>query len=190
MTSVDTKSALLSEAETLIRTVGYAAFSYADLSDRVGIRKASIHHHFPTKEMLGAAVIDSYLERFVSELDALAARSIGAKRKLFAYGDLFAASLQDGQMPLCGALAADAAYLPASMQQRVQKFFQLHLAWLEAIVSDGIATGEIESGGQSARSCALLLLSALQGASIVAWALKDPSLVKPAFRQAMQRLAP
>jgi TetR/AcrR family transcriptional repressor of nem operon len=34
----------------------------------------------------------------------------------------------------------------------------------------------------------LLLLSTLQGASIVAWALKDPSLVKPAFRQMMQRL--
>lgn len=188
MTTVDTKSALLSEAEALIRTVGYAAFSYADLSDRVGIRKASIHHHFPTKEILGAAVIDTYLERFVSELDTLAARTISPKRKLIAYGDFFAASLHDGQMPLCGALAADAAYLPASMQQRVKKFFELHLSWLEGVVADAVAAGEIESGGQPPKACALLLLSTLQGASIVAWALKDPSLVKPAFRQMMQRL--
>lgn len=184
----DTKSALLSEAETLIRTLGYAAFSYADLSERVGIRKASIHHHFPTKEALGTAVIDAYLEHFVVELDALAARSIPAERKLLAYGNFFSASLQDGQMPLCGALAADAAYLPASMQKRVKKFFKLHLAWLETVLAVGIAAGEI-NGGQSPKTHALLLLSTLQGASIVAWALKDPSLVKPAYQQAIRRLA-
>ncbi|WBT38041.1 TetR/AcrR family transcriptional regulator [Hyphomicrobium sp. DMF-1] len=188
MAPAHTKSALLSEAEALIRTIGYAGFSYADLSERVGIRKASIHHHFPTKEALGAAVIDTYLERFVAELDALAARSINARRKLLAYGDFFAASLQDGQMPLCGALAADATYLPVSMQQRVRKFFELHLTWLEKVLADGIAAGEID-GGQSPKTYALLLLSTLQGASIVAWALKDPSVVKPAYRQALERLA-
>ena len=187
MSHVDTKSALLSEAEALIRTVGYAAFSYADLSERVGIRKASIHHHFPTKEALGAAVIDTYLERFAAELDALASRSIPAKRKLLAYGDFFAASLQDKQMPLCGALAADAAYLPVSMQKRVTKFFELHLAWLEKVLADGIAAVEIE-GGQSPKTYALLLLSTLQGGSIVAWALKDPSVIKPAYRQALERV--
>jgi len=187
MTHVDTKSALLSEAETLIRTIGYAAFSYADLSERVGIRKASIHHHFPTKEALGAAVVDSYLERFSAELDALSKRSGTTKRKLLAYGDFFAASLQDGQMPLCGALAADAAHLPVSMQQRVSKFFALHLAWLGEVLSEGLAAGEIESG-RAPKACALLLLSTLQGASIVAWALKDPSMVKPAYRQALEQL--
>ncbi len=188
MVHVDTKSALLSEAEALIRTVGYAAFSYADLSERVGIRKASIHHHFPTKEDLGTALIDAYLVRFIAELEALAERSVSPKRKLLVYGDLFAASLQDGQMPLCGALAADAAYLPVSMQRRVKKFFELHLTWLEKVVAASIAAGEIEVG-PTPKGCALLLLSTLQGASIVAWALKDPSLVKPAYRLAMERLS-
>lgn len=185
MSNVDTRASLLSEAETLIRTVGYAAFSYADLSERVGIRKASIHHHFPTKELLGGAVIDTYLARFLSELDALSARSIGAKRKLLAYGDFFSASLQDGRMPLCGALAADEAYLPASMKQRVRKFFELHIAWLEKTISEGTATDDLKPA-QSPRHCALLLLSAAQGASIVAWALKDPSVIKPAYRQALK----
>jgi TetR/AcrR family transcriptional repressor of nem operon len=187
MTNIDTKVALLSEAEALIRKVGYAAFSYADLSERVGIRKASIHHHFATKEVLGVAVVDAYLERFVAELDALGSRAIGARRKLLAYGDFFAASLNDGLMPLCGALAADAAYLPASMQRRVKAFFELHLAWLEKVVAEGVAANEIKAG-EAPKACALQLLSTLQGASVVAWALKDASLVKPTFRQALQRL--
>ena len=184
----DTKALLLSEAETLIRTRGYAAFSYADLSERVGIRKASIHHHFPTKEALGTAVIDYYLKRFVAELDALATRTLDTKRKLSIYGDYFAKGLRDGQMPLCGALAGDAAYLPASMQQRVKAFFELHLCWLERVLAAGIAAGEIDRS-QSAKAHALLLLSTVQGASVVAWALKDASVFKPAYAQALARLA-
>ena len=138
MQTTDTKTLLLREAETFLRTHGYAAFSYADLSKRVGIRKASIHHHFHTKEDLGVAVIDTYLERFREDLDALADKPIDAAAKLAGYGDFFASSLRDGMMPLCGALAADASELPVSMQKRVNKFFQLHLDWLHAIIAEGV----------------------------------------------------
>lgn len=182
MATMDTRSSLLAEAEVLVRTMGYAAFSYADLAERVGIRKASIHHHFPTKEALGTALIDGYLDRFSSELDTLAARPISTKAKLLAYGDFFAGSLADGQMPLCGALAADAADLPASMQQRVKKFFDLHLAWLEALLREGTAKRELKLRGTPQKS-ALLVLSTLQGASVVAWAMKDATLVAPVFKQ-------
>lgn len=48
------KEQLLHEAEKLLRTRGYAAFSYGHLSEIIGIRKASIHYHFRTKEALGA----------------------------------------------------------------------------------------------------------------------------------------
>jgi TetR/AcrR family transcriptional repressor of nem operon len=188
MAAMDTRSALLAEAEILIRTMGYAAFSYADLSERIGIRKASIHHHFPTKEALGTALIDGYLERFVAQLETLAAKKSDSKSKLLAYGDLFADSLRDGQMPLCGALAADAAYLPASMQHRVKAFFKVHLDWLERILKEGVAAGEITTSAPVNRT-AQLLLSTLQGASVVAWALKDPSGIKPVFRQTVATLS-
>lgn len=113
--TTQTQAALLKEAEVLVRTRGYAAFSYADLSEKVGIRKASIHHHFLTKEALGTALIDEYQERFAAELDALGARKLDTAAKLNAYGEFFAGGLRDGLMPLCGALASDAAYLPKSM---------------------------------------------------------------------------
>jgi len=187
MATLDTKSALLTEAETLVRTLGYAAFSYADLSERVGIRKASIHHHFSTKEVLGNALIDGYLERFSAQLEELSAADMDTSRKLLAYGDFFAGSLDDGLMPLCGALAADAAYLPASMQRRVKKFFELHLTWLEAVLREGAARRQIKLQG-SAHKSALLLLSTLQGASVVAWALKDSSVIKPVFRQLVETM--
>lgn len=182
-----TRAALLKEAEVLIRTRGYAAFSYADLSEKVGIRKASIHHHFPTKEMLGTALIDEYLERFAAELGALGARKLDTAGKLNAYGELFAGSLRDGQMPLCGALASDAAYLPKSMQSRVERFFRMHLDWLESVLSAGVTKKELRTDVRPDRA-ARLVLSTLQGASLVAWALKDPGVVKPVLKDLIASL--
>ena len=67
--ALGTREALIRTAEQLMRTRGYSAFSYADLSESVGIRKASIHHHFPTKEDLGKALVEEYIERVRVELN-------------------------------------------------------------------------------------------------------------------------
>ena len=189
MTATDTKSQLLAEAETLVRRQGYAAFSYADLAERVGIRKASIHHHFPTKEDLGMAVIDAYLDRFVAALEHLSDRPVNAKAKLVAYGKFFYESLQDGLMPLCGALISDVAYLPPSMQNRVMRFFQIHLAWLEKTLNEATLTPTPKTEA-AAKHNAVLLLSTLQGASVVARALEDPSIIKSTYKQALESIVP
>jgi TetR/AcrR family transcriptional repressor of nem operon len=48
-----TKTTLLDVAEELLLTRGYNGFSYNDIAEKVGIRKASIHYHFPSKSGLG-----------------------------------------------------------------------------------------------------------------------------------------
>ena len=57
----------------------------------------------------------------------------------------------------------------------------------EEILQEGMARHEISSRVPASRS-ALLLLSTLQGASLVAWALKDPTVIKPALKQAVEGL--
>ena len=59
---------ILDAAERAIRDRGYNAVSFRDLAAAVGVKSASVHHHFPTKADLGAAVARRYAERF---LDAL-----------------------------------------------------------------------------------------------------------------------
>lgn len=187
MTTTNTRSLLLMEAEILIRTRGYTAFSYADLAEKVGIRKASIHHHFPTKEELGSALIDEYLERFATELETLSARKVKTFTKLRAYGNFFIASLNDGKLPLCAALAADAAFLPKSMQHRVTRFFEMHLEWLEAVFVRGLEVGDWQSDIDP-KSAARALLSALEGASVVAWAVKDPAITSRVLESTLSML--
>ena len=121
--TVGTKETLLKEAEALVRTRGYAAFSYADLSKRVGIRKASIHHHFPTKEALGEELIDSYLIKFRAALQDILDQQTHAAERLQRYAEFFSSSMTGGMLPLCGALSAEMSALPKSLQKRVRSVF-------------------------------------------------------------------
>src|SRR5947209_18275602 len=68
----ETAEQILDLAETLIQTRGYSAFSYQDIAASLGIRKASIHYHFPSKTDLGGGVVDRYIDRFATALSAIA----------------------------------------------------------------------------------------------------------------------
>src|SRR5712672_907257 len=67
-----TAEQILDLAEILIQTRGYSAFSYQDISDALGMTKASIHYHFASKTDLGIAVVERYVERFGAALIAIA----------------------------------------------------------------------------------------------------------------------
>lgn len=185
--STDTRERLLNEAETLIRTRGYAAFSYADLSERVGIRKASIHHHFPTKAELGGALIDGYLLNFERALQTILDEEKAAPERLRRYAGFFVGSMKDDMLPLCGALSAEMSALPPLLQKRVRHFFELHLKWLEEVVRGGIAAKELR-GDIDEKRMAMLILSTLEGASLVAWATGDAGVVESTARQVIADL--
>ena len=58
----NTSDEILASARNLIMSGGYNGFSYADISEVVGIRKASIHHHFPSKVDLVRELVKRYRE--------------------------------------------------------------------------------------------------------------------------------
>lgn len=56
------KDAILDEATRLFAERGYAACSMADLAECVGLRKASLFHHFPSKDDLYGAVLERLMK--------------------------------------------------------------------------------------------------------------------------------
>lgn len=173
--AVGTRDALVQTAESLMRTKGYSAFSYADLAETVGIRKASIHHHFPTKEELGTAIVENYIARVRDDFDRIEKQHTDVTARLEAFFQMFHASSESGLLPLCGALAAEMSALPVGLQRLTHRFFDMQLKWLATILDQGIGRGEIPSGC-GARHKAFLLLSVLEGSSFINWATKkaDP----------------
>jgi len=61
--TVNRKDAILDEATRLFAERGYEGTSMADLAERVGLRKASLFHHFASKEQLRRAVLERLVQR-------------------------------------------------------------------------------------------------------------------------------
>jgi TetR/AcrR family transcriptional repressor of nem operon len=162
-----TATRILDVAEVLVQTQGYNGFSYADISEKLGIRKASLHHHFGTKAALGEALIARYHKNFLDALAAIDASGQGPRAALGRYADLYRGVVQKKRMCLCGMLAAEYQTLPDPMRPAVIAFIDANEAWVEKVLSDGQRAGTIAVTGPPA-DAARLIVSGLEGAMLVA----------------------
>ncbi|RAZ72961.1 TetR/AcrR family transcriptional regulator [Mesorhizobium atlanticum] len=152
--------AIMDAAEKRIRLGGYGGFSFRDIAADVGVKSASVHYHFPTKDKLAATVARRYTDRFVAAVDRRLAAGediIGASRHVFRD-----ALFNDGKMCLCGALGATASDLSEEVRHEVQRFFRLALDRLQQA---GVAPVD-----------AVQVLATLEGAMLTANVLENLSL--------------
>jgi TetR/AcrR family transcriptional repressor of nem operon len=182
-----TRREILDVAERLAQTVGFNGFSYADIAQQVGITKASLHYHFPTKAELGLELIERYAAFFNAALKEIDARHVGARSRLEQYVKLYAQVLRGKRMCLCGMLAAEHATLPAPMQAGLRRFFDLNERWLAKVLAAGRQDGSLEFHG-SASEEGRLLLGALEGAMLVAHSYGDVKRFEAAARRLIRTL--
>jgi TetR/AcrR family transcriptional repressor of nem operon len=142
--TVDTKTALLNSAERAARTRGFDGFSYADLATDVGIRKASIHHHFPTKAVLSSALMQRYHEDFIAALDEIDAHEATGAARLSALIDRYRTALNDGtSLCLCVSFSASRESLSPEVIALISRFRSTVIGWIEQSFADGAADGSI-----------------------------------------------
>jgi TetR/AcrR family transcriptional regulator, transcriptional repressor for nem operon len=166
-------TAILDVAERLAQTRGYNGFSYADVAIQLGVTKASLHYHFPSKAELGRALIERYHVLFGKALDAIDQQTNNPHEKLRQYVGLYNSVMSNERMCLCGMLAAEYATLPAPMQRGLTLFFDANERWLTAVLEDGLRTKAFlfrEPANERAR----VVLGALEGAMLVARSYGDP----------------
>jgi len=130
-----TKDHILDTAEELIQTRGYNGFSYADISTIVGIRKASIHHHFPNKTDLAIEVIKRYKDQFNAYLQTISGEKTSWSDKIRAYIKLYEKVLQEDKLCLCGMLASDIETFPLEVKMEIRHFFSDNIAWLTKVLT-------------------------------------------------------
>jgi TetR/AcrR family transcriptional regulator len=75
------KEEIVAAATRLFAERGYEGASMGDLAERVGLRKASLFHHFPSKDVLYATVLTDLMEKVkVAILSAATAQGSFASR--------------------------------------------------------------------------------------------------------------
>lgn len=145
-----TRDQILDATETLIQEGGYFGFSFADVAEKVGIKKASIYYYFPAKAELGQAVVAQYRERMHYARDAWE-EDVDAWAELDAY---LKPMIKLGRTPkascLCGVLGGEFRALPKVLQQDVQAFFDEHIASLTKLFAIGQKTGQFGYAGSPA----------------------------------------
>src|SRR6185295_16044168 len=175
----DTAERLLETARTLVQTRGFNAVSFGDLADRIGIKTASIHHHFPTKEDLGVALMEGYRTAMEEARVAIQQGKPDAPGRLRAYAELFASTLKSGnRMCLGGMLAADLETLPPRLQRQVRAFIADETSWLATLLDAGRRAGSLKFEGD-AQSCAQALFASLEGALLIARAGAGAQTFRP-----------
>lgn len=171
-----TASKLIDEASQLIADVGYNGFSYADLSQRLGIRKPSIHHHFPSKVDLVVAVVERQRTFIRSQLAALESDNSDAFGQLSAYVDYWKHCVEEGSTTFClaGVLAAELPSLPVDVATAVQGHFNDLGQWLECVMAAGMEQGTVQLELEP-KTSSQFFLTAVYGAMVMARAYGDPS---------------
>jgi TetR/AcrR family transcriptional repressor of nem operon len=186
--TIDTKTALLNCAEQAARRRGFDGFSYADLAEGVGIRKASIHHHFATKAALSVALIQRYSADFATACaDIEQSYATGAAR-LRALIGLYRQSLQDGKsLCLCVVFSTSRESLPAEVITEISRFRLMRISWIEAVFRLGQNDGSIGAVSDPKREAAAAL-ALLEGAQLAARAEENMALFENAMSLLMRRI--
>ncbi len=164
---------ILDIASRLVQTRGFNGFSYAHIAAELGVTKASLHYHYPSKADLGKRLIERYEQDFAAALERIEAETDDAFLRLQRYARIYAGVLGNEQMCLCGMLAAEHGTLPAPMRRTLQHYFDLNEAWLAKVLDGGRRRGQLRFDGPP-REVAELLVGALEGAMMMARSYGDP----------------
>lgn len=153
---MNTVDRILDAAEARVRQRGYHGFSFRDLAADVGIKSASVHHYFPTKEVLVARLAAHYGEKIREKLAILPT----GRARVAAYRAMFRDQLKGGfGMCLGGMLGVESEDLPSGVGEETRRFFDMLIVDL----ADALANDSAQP-----RRAAIAIVAQLEGAMLLA----------------------
>lgn len=136
MKALSTKESILNCAANLMQERGYHGWSYNDIAQQVGLKKATLHYYFPKKELLVKELIQNYRKNTMRLLHA--SKDLSPQEQLLAVIDLFASVLDDPNLfCLCGMLAADYPTLSKELVEELTHYFNDFEKHIQTIFEKG-----------------------------------------------------
>lgn len=170
--STNSRERILEAATRIAQAHGYGGLNFRGLADEVGIKAASIYHHFESKADLGAAVARRYWENTQAALEDMARKSKDPLSSLRHYPEIFRQALESGnRICLCSFMAAEIDDLPEVVTHEVLTFGEVNVAWLAKML---VAAQVVDAKESEQRARAIF--AAIAGAQLVARSRSDVGL--------------
>lgn len=187
--SSNTADNILRCAQSLIVAGGYNGFSYADIAKVIGIRNASIHHHFPSKVDLVRALVARYREQAQAGIAELERRMPAPPAQLQAYAGYWEACIADpaSSFCVCAMLASEMPMLPDEIALEVRAHFRALSAWLASVLERGASQGSLRLT-VPATAEAEIFMASVHGAMLSARAYGDAKMFGAIVKPVLARL--
>jgi TetR/AcrR family transcriptional repressor of nem operon len=159
-----TRRKIVAAAAPIFNQRGYEGSSLAELMTATGLQKGGIYRHFASKEELAAEAFDytwkTAWETRIRNIDEKAPGPEKLKQLI--------ANFVERRPPVCGGcpilnMAVESDDGNPMLRERVVKALRSWIAFLQAIVKEGINRGEMRAAADP-KTAATLIVASLEGA--------------------------
>ncbi|USQ83973.1 TetR/AcrR family transcriptional regulator [Streptomyces phaeoluteigriseus] len=176
--STDTRRVILDVAQRVMAHKGYSAVGINEVLAEAGVPKGSFYHYFNSKDAFGEALLQSYFDEYVSDMDrVLAQPDKSAAERLMAYWQQWreTQSVDECQGKcLAVKLGAEVADLSETMRLAMKEGTSAIVDRIERTITSGLTDGSIAIDGD-ARGVAQVLYGMWLGASVMAKIQRSPA---------------
>lgn len=166
---MSSRDKILDAATKMAQAHGYGGLNLRALAEDVGIKAASLYHHFPSKADLATAVARRYWEDAAAGLEVLSSKAADPAERLRRFPGTFRTALEnDNRICLCSFMTAEFDDLPETVRTEVEAFTDVNVSWLgKTLVAAGIV------GIKDATKRAHAIFAAVAGAQLMARGRSD-----------------
>ncbi len=185
------REGILANGQRIMAAKGFSAVGINEILTASGVPKGSFYHYFGSKDAFGEAMLESYFEDYLAEIDAtLAAPGLTMAQRLMNYWMAW----QDGQSIhecqgrcLAVKLGAEVADLSEAMRLALKRGTTGIIDRLACAIEAGMAEGSLSVDG-SADAAANSLYQLWLGASVMVKIVRNPRPFETAMATTRQIL--
>lgn len=188
----NTRQHILDTGNRIIAGKGFSGVGLAEILEAARVPKGSFYHYFKSKEQYGQALLESYFDDYLADLDYLLGNpAISARERLLRYWQRWLQSQGDDcqeQKCLVVKLSAEVADLSDAMRLTLRDGTDRIVDRLAACIIAGIGDGSIAT--TAPRETAQTLYQLWLGASLLAKLHRTRTPLEGAMAFTHQALAP
>lgn len=187
MDNATTRDRIIEAARLLVQEGSYQGLTFRDVAEQVGIRKASVYHHFETKDALAVAMLDHALAGFGDLTRRIQHKTPTKQLEAFCfqfYGDY----LEAGEK-LCpgGAFTSAWSDLSDGVRNAVNRLFDAQHQFLKSALIAAHSEAK-PPWHDDPDEVAAWVMANIQGAIVTARARGDAGLFKRLCERTLQQL--